>query len=274
VLAAADAMPLGSGALAGVPYNLDRGYTAKLLGFSEITGNSIDAVSDRDYVLDYLASASIAMMHLSRLAEELVIFSGSEYGFVTLPDRYATGSSIMPQKKNPDVPELIRGKAGRVTGDLVGLLTAMKGLPLAYMRDMQEDKEALFDAVDTLNASLSVMRGLLESIEFNKEKMAEALTGGFITATDAADYLVKKGVNFREAHGIVGRIVAEAESREKTLFNLTVDEWREFSPEFDADIIEAIKVEASIASRSLPGGTARERVKETIAAFRKVEGKS
>ncbi|MBN1572641.1 MAG: argininosuccinate lyase [Deltaproteobacteria bacterium] len=271
VLTAADVMPLGSGALAGVPYRLDREYTAKLLGFSRISTNSVDAVSDRDYILDYLASASIAMMHLSRLAEELVLFSSAEYGFVTLPDRYATGSSIMPQKKNPDVPELVRGKTGRVIGNLVSLLTTMKGLPLAYMRDMQEDKEALFDAVDTLNASLSIMEGLLSAVRFNGDKMKEALTGGFITATDAADYLVRKGVSFREAHGIVGKIVADAESRGKTLFDLSVSDWREFSPRFDDDIIDAVKVESSISSRNIVGGTARERVVETIKTLRKLE---
>ncbi len=271
VLTAADVMPLGSGALAGVPYPLDRQYTAKLLGFSRISGNSVDAVSDRDYILDYLASASIAMMHLSRLAEELVLFSGAEYGFVTLPDRYATGSSIMPQKKNPDVPELVRGKTGRVMGDLISLLTTMKGLPLAYMRDMQEDKEALFDAVDTLNASLSIMEGLLSAVRFNGDKMKEALTGGFITATDAADYLVRKGVSFRKAHKIVGKIVADTETKGKTLFDLSASDWRKFSPKFDEDIIDAIKVESSISSRNLPGGTARDRVEETIAALLKLE---
>ncbi len=270
----ADAMPLGSGALAGVPYPLDREYTAELLGFSEITRNSMDAVSDRDYVLEYLFSASVAMMHLSRLSEELVIFSSSEFGFVTLPDRYATGSSIMPQKKNPDIPELIRGKTGRVMGDLFGLFTTMKGLPLTYMRDMQEDKQHLFDAVDTLNGSLSIMQKLLSAIKFNKKRMAAALESGFITATDAADYLVKKGINFRKAHTIVGEIVANTEANGKTLFDLTVDDWKKFSPAFDGDIIDAIKVESSISSRSLPGGTATERVKDTIASLYKIEEKT
>jgi argininosuccinate lyase len=260
----ADVMPLGSGALAGVPYPLDRQYTAKLLGFSDITRNSMDAVSNRDFVLDYIYAAAVCMMHLSRLASELVIFSSSEFGFVILPDDYATGSSIMPHKKNPDVPELIRGKTGRVYGDLLGILAMMKGLPLAYMRDMQEDKEALFDARDTARASISVMSGLLSKIEFDAKKMASYTLGNFITATDASDYLVKKGMNFRDAHEVVGKMVADLEAKGKNLFNLSYEEWKGFCPVFEKDIIEAITCEASISSRKTFGGTSKVRVEGMI----------
>lgn len=269
----ADIMPLGSGALAGVPYPLDRRYTAKLLGFSDITRNSMDAVSDRDFVLDYIYAASICMMHLSRLASELVIFSSSEFGFVILPDDYATGSSIMPHKKNPDVPELIRGKTGRVYGDLIGVLTMMKGLPLAYMRDMQEDKEAMFDARDTACASISVMSGLLSEIEFDSKRMASYTLGNFITATDASDYLVKKGMNFRDAHEVVGKMVADLEAKGKDLFDLSYEEWKGFCPVFEEDIMEAIGCEASISSRKVFGGTSKERVEGMINFLTELEVK-
>jgi argininosuccinate lyase len=267
----ADVLPLGSGALAGVSYPLDREYTAKLLGFGKISRNSIDAVSDRDYIIEYLSAAAIAMMHLSRLAEEIIIFSTAEFGFYNLPDEYATGSSIMPQKKNPDVPELVRGKTGRVYGDLVSLLTAMKGLPLAYMRDLQEDKEALFDAIDTLSASLPVMRGLLSSIHVNGDRMGQAARGYFITATDAADYLVKKGMNFREAHGLIGRIVSELEAEGKDITDLTAPQWRHYSPLFEDDIVDAVSVDSSISSKSLFGGTARGAVEKMLSRLERLE---
>ena len=256
----ADVCPLGSGALAGVPYPLDREYTAGLLGFSGITRNSMDAVSDRDYILEYQFSASVVMVHLSRLAEELVMFSGPEFGFVTLPDGYATGSSIMPQKKNPDVPELVRGKTGRVFGNLHALLVTLKGLPLAYMRDLQEDKEQLFDTVDTVTDSLEVMTGLMAHVVYNREAMERAASSVFITATDAADYLVRKGVNFRNAHETVGKLVMMCEKEGLDLSDLTMDQWRKASSQFSEDIIRAVDPQASVDSRDLFGGTARRRV--------------
>jgi len=257
----ANVCPLGSGALAGVSYPLDREYTAKLLGFSAITRNSMDAVSDRDYILEYLFSASVVMAHLSRLAEELVLFSGPEFGFVTLPDGYATGSSIMPQKKNPDVPELVRGKTGRVFGNLHSLLVTLKGLPLAYMRDLQEDKEPLFDTVDTVTGSLLVMTGLMAQVVYNREAMERAASSVFITATDAADYLVKKGMNFRDAHETIGKLVALCEKQGVDLTDLSLDRWREASILFENDIIPAMDPRASVDSRDLPGGTAERQVK-------------
>ena len=270
---AADNMPLGSGALAGVPYPIDRNFTAKLLNFSGITRNSMDAVSDRDYILDYLFAASVTMLHLSRLSEELVIFSSAEFGFVGVPDDYATGSSIMPQKKNPDVPELVRGKSGRVIGDLLSVMTMLKGLPLTYMRDLQEDKEALFDAVDSVISSISVIRGLMQGVEFNGDRMAEALESGFITATDVADYLVKKGMSFRDAHSVVGGIVSELEAQGKGLYDLKIGEWQGFSNLFDDDIVGLVRVEESISSRNVPGGTAPGQVKKMIEELTKIEEK-
>ena len=267
----ADRCPLGSGALAGVPYPLDREYTAQLLGFSAITRNSMDAVSDRDYILEYLFCSSVAMMHLSRLAEELVLFSGPEFGFVTLPDGYATGSSIMPQKKNPDVPELVRGKTGRVFGNLHGLLVTLKGLPLTYMRDLQEDKEPLFDTVDTVTMSLSVMTGLMARVTYNKEAMERAASSAFITATDAADYLVKKGMNFRDAHETIGKLVAVCEGEGLDLSDLGLDQWREASDLFGEDIIRAMDPRASVDSRDLPGGTARRQVEKMLEEARRLE---
>jgi argininosuccinate lyase len=267
----ADVCPLGSGALAGVPYPLDREYTADLLGFSAITRNSMDAVSDRDYILEYLFSASVVMVHLSRLAEELVLFSGPEFGFVTLPDGYATGSSIMPQKKNPDVPELVRGKTGRVFGNLHSLLVTLKGLPLAYMRDLQEDKEPLFDTVDTITASLSVMTGLMTHVVYNKGAMERAASSVFITATDAADYLVKKEMNFRDAHETIGRLVAACETEGKDLRDLAPDRWREASDLFGPDIVDVIDPRASVDSRDLPGGTAGRQVQMMLDEAERLE---
>jgi argininosuccinate lyase len=263
-LSAADLSPLGSGALAGVPYPLDRDYTAGLLGLSGTTANSMDAVSNRDFVLDFLFAAAVTMMHLSRLSEELVIFSSTEFGYIILPDGYATGSSIMPQKKNPDTAELVRGKSGRVYGDLISLLVTMKGLPMTYNRDLQEDKEPLFDAARTVVDSLSVTAGMLAEITFNTDRMEKALSGGFITATDCADYLVGKGMSFREAHETVGRMVAYLEKEAKGFGDLGPETFKEFSELFDRDIARKLTVDASVRARSVFGGTAPDRVAEMI----------
>ncbi|MBI2860544.1 MAG: argininosuccinate lyase [Chloroflexi bacterium] len=264
-----DVMPLGSGAVAGVPYKIDRDFVAGELGFSEVSDNSADAVSDRDFVIEYQAAASLCMMHLSRLAEEVVIWSSSEFGFIEVDDAYATGSSIMPQKKNPDVAELARGRTGRVYGRLLAMLTTMKGLPLAYNRDMQEDKEGLFDVVDTLLATLEVFAGMVSTLKVNPAATRKAAERGYILATDLADYLVRKGVAFRTAHDIVARLVSRAAQAGKSLSELTLAEYKGFAPEFDEDIL-AISVESSIAARDVPGGTAPGRVKQAIAEARKV----
>jgi argininosuccinate lyase len=265
----ADVMPLGSGALAGAAYNLDREFVAKELGFSGVSHNSLDAVSDRDFVVEYMSAASICMMHVSRLAEELVIWSSSEFGFVEIDDSYTTASSIMPQKKNPDVAELGRGKAGRVFGHLIGMLATMKALPLSYNRDLQEDKEGLFDTVDTLTASLEVFASMVRSLEFKPQNMRRSLAKGFILATDLADYLVKKGLSFREAHGVTGRLVNYAAGKDKTLEGLSLEEYRGFSPLFDEDI-RNITVETSIASKKVPGGTAPGEVSKQINRCKKI----
>jgi argininosuccinate lyase len=267
----ADASPLGSGALAGVPYPLDRDYTARLLGLSGPTGNSMDAVSDRDFVLDFLYAAAVTAMHLSRLAEELVVFSSVEFGYVVLPDGYATGSSIMPQKKNPDVAELVRGKTGRVYGDLISLLVTMKGLPLTYNRDLQEDKEPLFDAARTVIDSICVTAGMLSEVTFDTGRMEGALMGGFITATDCADYLVAKGMNFREAHETVGRMVMHLEKEGKGFADLAPETFRKFSPLFGEDIALTLTADASVKTRSIFGGTAPQRVAEMIERASAVE---
>ncbi len=263
-----DILPLGSGALAGVPYDIDREYLAELLGFSKISSNSLDAVSDRDFVVEYQMAASLAMMHLSRLAEELIIWSSAEFGFVEIDDAYATGSSIMPQKKNPDVVELARGKTGRVYGDLMSILTIMKAVPLAYDRDMQEDKEGLFDTVDTLCSTLEVFTGLVQSLKIDTERTRHAAEEGYILATDLADYLVKKGMAFRQAHRTVGELVKYAAEREKPFGELTLEEYHRFSPSFGEDVY-SITVESSIAARDVPGGTARERVEAALARARR-----
>ena len=259
-----DSMPLGSGALAGSPYNLDRFYGAKLLGFSSVTENSLDAVSDRDFILEFLSCASILMMHLSRLAEELILWSTQEFGFIELSDAFSTGSSIMPQKKNPDILELTRGKTGRVYGNLFSLLTVMKALPLSYNKDMQEDKEPLFDTVDTLKAALSVYPPMLKTMKVNKKRMREAAEQGFLTATDCADYLVKKGLPFREAHGIVGKAVAYCLKEGKGLRELELKEWRMFSRLFKSDIKRAVSVDNSVNARKIYGGTSAEAVKRQL----------
>lgn len=262
-------MPLGSGALAGTNYPLDRTYTARLLGFPKVTENSLDAVSDRDFVLEVLSALSILMMHLSRLSEELVLWSSQEFQFVELPDAFCTGSSMMPQKKNPDVPELIRGKSGRVYGHLVGFLTTMKGLPLSYNRDLQEDKEALFDALDTVTASVTLYAELLKGLKVNRTAMASAADSGFLLATELADYLVTKGVPFREAHKITGRIVRACLDRHQDLRQLTLTDLRAFSDSFEKDALDILSLEGAVERKKQIGGTARKRVEARLKAWEK-----
>jgi argininosuccinate lyase len=264
-----DVMPLGSGALAGVTYKIDREFVAKELGFSEVSRNSMDAVSDRDFILEYEANAAIAIMHLSRLAEEIVLWSSVEFGFIELDDAYATGSSIMPQKKNPDIAELARGKTGRVYGNLVALLTIMKGLPLAYNRDMQEDKPGFFDTVDTLQSTLAVFAGMLQTIKVKKENIRAALGRGYILATDVADYLVKKGAAFRTAHEIVGKLVKYASEKGKNLKELDIKEYQKLSPLFSADVLK-ITIESALAARDIAGGTAPNQVYKALVAARRI----
>ncbi|WP_430654681.1 argininosuccinate lyase [Geovibrio thiophilus] len=261
--------PLGSGALAGTTFPVNRDMTAEKLGFTAPTENSMDSVSDRDFALEFLSAAAICQMHLSRFSEELIIFSTSEFAFIDLSDDFCTGSSIMPQKKNPDMPELIRGKTGRMYGNLVSLLTTMKGLPLAYNKDMQEDKEPLFDSVDTIKASLRIFIPMIEKMGINAEKMTKAAKLGFSTATDLADYLVRKGMPFREAHHIVGSAVAFALDKRVDISELTIDELKSFSEKIDDDIYSYITPEASVSSRKAKGGTAGESVKAQIESARK-----
>ena len=263
-----DVLPLGSGALAGVAYNIDREFLAKELGFNQVSRNSIDAVSDRDFLIEYQSAASICMMHLSRMAEEIVLWSSAEFDFIEVDDAYATGSSIMPQKKNPDVAELARGKTGRIYGSLISLLTMMKGIPLAYVRDMQEDKEGFFDTVDTLLATMEVFAGMVSTLRVKPENTGRAVRHSYLLATDLADYLVKKGEPFRSAHDIVARLVSYAARQEKALDELTLSEYREFSPRFDEDVL-AITVESSLAARDNFGGTAPKRVEQALAEARK-----
>ncbi len=264
----ADVMPLGSGAVCSTTFPIDRDMVAKELGFSQISGNSMDAVSDRDFVLDFLHACAVCMMHLSRFCEEIVLWSSGEFSFVRLSDSYSTGSSIMPQKKNPDMAELIRGKTGRVYGDLFALLTVMKGLPLAYNKDMQEDKEALFDAYDTLKSCITVFTGMIQSAEWNAKCMREAAGLGFTNATDAADYLAKKGLAFREAHEIVGKLVLHCEQRGKALEELSLEELRTLSPVFGNDVYGSISLEACVEMRRAPGGPSSESVKKHIAKIK------
>ncbi|MEE8329875.1 MAG: argininosuccinate lyase [Thermodesulfovibrionia bacterium] len=253
-------LPLGSGALAGTSLPVDRKYVARLLKFPAISKNSLDAVSDRDFVVEFLSASSVLMVHLSRLSEELVLWSSEEFGFIELPDAYSTGSSIMPQKKNPDVPELVRGKAGRVFGHLLTLLVLLKGLPLAYNRDLQEDKEPLFDTIDTVKACLSVLTKMMPKIRFNKKTMEKAAEGGFSTATDLAEYLVKKGVPFRKAHGITGKIVKYCLEKKKNLGNLDLEEFKRFSEMIEKDVFNYLTIDASISKKGHYGGTAKKRV--------------
>lgn len=265
----ADVMPLGSGALAGAGFEIDREALAKELGFAKISRNSLDAVSDRDFIISFVAAASFLMTHLSRLSEELILWSTFEFNFVEIADRYSTGSSIMPQKKNPDVAELGRGKAGRIFGHLMRLLTIVKGLPLAYNRDLQEDKEPLFDTVDTVKSVLSIYAEMLAATKFNAEVMTAAARKGYLTATDLAYYLVKKGVPFREAHSIVGKIVAYCEESNMQFEYLSLTQLKQFSEAFTYDVTRILSAESSIANRDLPGGTAASRVKEAIKRARK-----
>ena len=257
-------MPLGSAALAGTTYPIDREYTAELLGFPEVSANSIDSVSDRDFIIEFLAAASLCMVHLSRISEELVLWSSSEFGFIELPDSFSTGSSIMPQKKNPDVPELVRGKTGRVFGDLIALLSIMKSLPLAYNRDMQEDKGPLFDAVDTLKACVEIYIKMLPNIKIKKEAMLEAASRGFLNATDMADYLVARGMPFRQAHSCIGKIVSYAISENKELHEMTLKELKPFSSLFKKDVFDILTTGQMIDRRESFGGTATKNVKAAI----------
>jgi argininosuccinate lyase len=260
-------LPLGAGALAGTTLAIDRHYVARLLGFPRASENSIDTVSDRDFVAEFLADCAILCMHLSRLAEELVLWASREFAFIELPEAFATGSSMMPQKKNPDVPELIRGKTGRVYGHLVSLLTVLKGLPLSYNRDLQEDKEPLFDTIDTVKQTLRILTLMLPQIRVNKERMAKAALGGLTLATDVADYLVEKGLPFRQAHGVVGRIVRCCLQQERGLEELTLEELRRFSPLFAQDLFARLTLEAAVERRRSFGGTARANVRRRLRAI-------
>jgi argininosuccinate lyase len=264
----ANVMPLGAAALAGTTYPIDRHFSAELLGFSAPAENSLDAVSDRDFAIEFCAAASILMMHLSRFSEELIIWSSAQFGFVELSDSFCTGSSIMPQKKNPDVPELIRGKTGRIYGHLIGLLTLMKGQPLAYNKDNQEDKEPLFDTVDNLKGSLKIFAAMIPAISCRKEAMRRAAMQGFATATDLADYLVRKGIPFRDAHEIVGKAVAFGVAENRDLSEMTLEELQVFSDQIDSDVFEVLTLEGSVAARNHIGGTAPEQVRGAIARAR------
>jgi argininosuccinate lyase len=259
-----DVMPLGTAALAGTTFPLDRGYTSELLGFSRVSDNSMDSVSDRDFAMEFIAAASIAMIHMSRLSEELVLWSSFEFSFITISDAFTTGSSIMPQKKNPDVAELVRGKSARVIGNLMAIITLMKSLPLAYNRDMQEDKEPLFDTVNTLKACLDVYTRMMPNIKVNRENMLAAAKKGFLNATDLADYLVLKGVPFRQAHSISGKAVAFALENAKELDDLTVVEFKTFSEVIEPDIFEFISIEHMISRRATHGGTSYDNIERAI----------
>jgi len=261
----ADACPMGSGALAGNSFGIDRNAIARELGFSRITANSLDAVSDRDFALDYLFALTGIATHLSRLAEDFVIFASQEFAYVILPDEYSTGSSLMPQKKNPDAWELIRGKTGRITGALLGLLTTLKGLPTSYQRDLQEDKEALFGAHDQIADMLAVATGALATTKFNAERLRAAASNPVLLATEAADYLVRKGIPFRQAHDIVGKVLREAEKQNVPWTSLPLEALKKISPAFDADFANSLSVEAALAAKKVPGGTAPESVSDAIA---------
>ncbi|MFP7753923.1 argininosuccinate lyase [Thermodesulfobacteriota bacterium B35] len=257
-------LPLGAAAMAGTGLPIDREWVAAELGFAAVSANSMDTVSDRDFVLELLFCLNLTQLHLSRLAEELVLWSSKEFEFVQIGDRYCTGSSIMPQKKNPDIPELIRGKSGRVTGALVSLLVTVKGLPLTYNRDLQEDKEPVFDALDTVKASLAITAELLANTVFDKDRLLQATHGGFMTATDLADYLVRRNMPFREAHGVVGRIVAHCQERGIELADMTLEEMQRFSDLIEADVFDVLSVQGSVNSRVSTGGTAQAQVEEAL----------
>ncbi|MGE4483763.1 MAG: argininosuccinate lyase [Oscillospiraceae bacterium] len=263
-----DELPLGSGALTSTTYPIDRYMVAKELGFSRITENSLDGVSDRDYAIELMSDLSILMMHLSRFSEEIIMWCSWEFRFIELDDAYSTGSSIMPQKKNPDIPELVRGKTGRVYGSLMGLLTVMKALPLAYNKDMQEDKEQVFDSVDTVKACLPVFSAMLRTMVLKSDNMRAAAAKGFINATDCADYMVKKGLPFRDAYTVTGRLVNYCLSHDKTLETLTLDEYREFSDIFDEGVYKAIDLETCVNLRSVPGGPAYTMVEAQMASIK------
>ena len=264
-----DVLPLGSGALAGVPYPTDREFLARELGFRAISANSMDAVSDRDFVVEFMSAAALCMMHFSRMSEELILWSSGEFGFVRLAEEFTTGSSIMPQKRNPDFAELARGKTGRVYGDLMGLLTTLKGLPLTYNRDLQEDKEGFFDTVDTLGTTLEVFAAMLPGLSLNSERVASLAAESGMLATDLADYLVAKGVPFREAHGIMRDLCRHCDERGIGLQDLPIADYRKYSPLFESDVYQ-ITAEASAAARDVPGGTAPGRVAEAMARAEKM----
>jgi len=263
-----DVLPLGSGALAGVPYPIDRPFMANELGFSKVSANSMDAVSDRDFIVEYLAAASLTMMHISRLAEEVVLWATAEFGFIEIDEAFTTGSSLMPQKKNADVAELARGKTGRVYGHLMAILTTMKALPLCYNRDMQEDKEGLFDCVDTIVTTLEVFAAMIVGLRIKGDRTSQAAAESYVLATDIADYLVKKGRPFREAHSIVAKLVRYAIETRRPLLDMDLIEYRQFCPDFENDV-KSITVESSLAARSSPGGTAPEEVGKALAAARR-----
>ena len=257
-------LPLGAGALAGTSLPIDRAYVARLLGFARVSTNSLDTVADRDFLVEFLSVSAMISMHLSRFAEELVLWASSEFQFIELPDAFATGSSMMPQKKNPDVPEIIRGKTGRVYGNLFALLTTLKGLPLAYNRDLQEDKEPLFDTVDTVKSMLSVLEAMLGQLVFRPDRMQAAALGGFTLATDVADYLVEKGVPFRKAHDIVARVVRRCLSDNIGLEQLSLEDWQGFSSAFESDLLPRLSLEAAVDRRRSAGGTARANVRKRL----------
>ena len=264
-----DTCPLGSGALAGTTYPLDREYSATLLGFEKPTMNSMDGVSDRDYLIEFLSALSVIMMHLSRFSEEVIIWNSNEYQFVEIDDAYSTGSSIMPQKKNPDIAELVRGKTGRVYGALMSLLTTMKGIPLAYNKDMQEDKEMVFDAIDTVKDCLTLFTGMIRTMQFKKDRMEASAKNGFTNATDAADYLVNHGVPFRDAHGIVGQLVLYCIQKGIALDDMELSEFQEISPVFEEDIYEAIRMDTCVNIRVTTGAPGKAAMEEAIESYKK-----
>ncbi|WP_019123293.1 argininosuccinate lyase [Brevibacillus massiliensis] len=267
-------LPLGAGALAGTTFPIDREFVADMLQFDGIYINSMDAVSDRDFIVEFLSASALLMAHLSRLCEELVIWSSQEFAFIELDDAFCTGSSIMPQKKNPDVAELVRGKTGRVYGNLFSLLTVLKGLPLAYNKDMQEDKEGMFDTVQTLHGALSLLTPMIETMAVNKQRMRQTVTEDFSNATDLADYLVTKGLPFRQAHEVVGKAVLACIEQKKYLLDLTLEEFQTFSPLIKSDVYQALDVETVVNARNVMGGTARQQVEKQIAAYREAIGKT
>ncbi len=261
--------PLGSGALAGTTYPLDRDFTAEFLGFDAPTGNSMDSVSDRDYIIEYLDALSIIMMHLSRFCEEIICWNSNEYRFVEIDDGFSTGSSIMPQKKNPDIAELVRGKTGRVYGALMGMLTTMKGIPLAYNKDLQEDKEGVFDAIDTVSECLEMFTGMVVTMKFRRDVMEESAKKGFTNATDAADYLVRKGMPFRDAHSVIGRLVLECIDKDKSIEEMSLEELKEISSMFDEDIYEAVSMKTCVERRLTKGAPGHKVMEEAVEAYKK-----